>query len=332
MNNKVLTVSVAAYNVEKYLRNTLDSLLIGDLLDYIEVFVIDDGGTDNSLQIAKEYEEKFPGVFFAVHKDDQGYGSTVNYSIENANGKYFKILDGDDWFNKNEFYSFVDKLKCIDDDMVVTRFQRVFDRTGKIEVVDETVSIPSSTCLFDNIDSTAWFTMHAITFKTRLLQEHSIRLTTNCFYADSEYNLLPIRNINTIRRLSENVYCYRIGTAEQSVSPAGIEKHHQDQLKILKRLYEEYADLQTDNVKDTYVYNYLVRWTNSYLANLLIISKSNKHKEEIKDFMYLLRNTQNHVYKGLLKKSKLAKVLIFSNFGMYGLLHNYMLNKIKKDK
>ena len=67
---KILTISIAAYNVEKYIRCALNSLLIcEDLLNLLEIFVIDDGGSDSTLSIAKEYERKYPGIIYAVHKE-----------------------------------------------------------------------------------------------------------------------------------------------------------------------------------------------------------------------------------------------------------------------
>ena len=59
--SKILTISVAAYNVENYISNTLESLLVDDI-DDIEILVEDDGGIDNTANIVKEYEEKYPNV------------------------------------------------------------------------------------------------------------------------------------------------------------------------------------------------------------------------------------------------------------------------------
>ena len=72
-------------------------------MDKLEVFVVDDGGIDGTLKIAQKYQKKYPGTFYAVHKENGGYGSTVNYSIAHATGKYFKLLDGDDWFNTDKW-------------------------------------------------------------------------------------------------------------------------------------------------------------------------------------------------------------------------------------
>ena len=95
---KKLTVSIAAYQVEKYIRKTLSSFIEDGIRDQVEVLIIDDGGHDGTLRIAKEYAARYPDTFFPIHKENGGWGSTVNCGIENAHGEHFKLLDGDDYF------------------------------------------------------------------------------------------------------------------------------------------------------------------------------------------------------------------------------------------
>ena len=68
---KILTISVAAYNVEKFLRQTLGSLTDPRYVDKLEVFVVDDGGRDGSLEIARDFERQYPQTFHAVHKENK---------------------------------------------------------------------------------------------------------------------------------------------------------------------------------------------------------------------------------------------------------------------
>ena len=63
MAGKILTVSVAAYNVENTIEEVLDSLVVPDIMDKLEVFVVDDGGIDGTLKIAQKYQKKYPGTF-----------------------------------------------------------------------------------------------------------------------------------------------------------------------------------------------------------------------------------------------------------------------------
>ena len=75
---KILSVSIASYNVEKFIRKALDSCCVPEIMDRLEVLVVNDGSTDSTLEIAREYEEKYPQTFRVIDKKNGGYGSTVN--------------------------------------------------------------------------------------------------------------------------------------------------------------------------------------------------------------------------------------------------------------
>ena len=94
---KLLTVSIAAYHVEDYLRETLDSFLIPEVTDQLEVLIVNDGSGEGVNEIAREYQTNYPDVFRLIDKENGGHGSTVNRGIEEAAGKYFKTVDGDDY-------------------------------------------------------------------------------------------------------------------------------------------------------------------------------------------------------------------------------------------
>ena len=87
--NKTLTISIASYNVEKFLRETLDSLCSPEILDDIEVIIVNDGSKDSTPLIAQEYVTKYPQSFILIDKENGGYGSTINASLDIAKGKYF---------------------------------------------------------------------------------------------------------------------------------------------------------------------------------------------------------------------------------------------------
>lgn len=326
---KVLTVSVAAYNVESYIRKTLESMTDSAVIDELEIFVVDDGGQDDTLAIAQEYADKYPQSVFCVHKENGGYGSTVNYSIRHAHGKYFRLLDGDDWFDSEELSKFVRILKTAQEDMVVTRFTRVFEENGHREVRDESRGIPFETCRFDELDPVDWFTMHAVTYRTEILQAHDIVLTEHCFYTDQEYDLLPLRWVETVRFAPCSVYCYRIGRGEQSVSPAGVEKHYREQTRVLKRVYGIYTQAinQPETKKERYIQKYLVKRTSLQIWNYLMISKSKEHKQELKEFMSFLKKEQPRLHGEVLRRSKRLRALVCTNYVLYGYLHAYRLKR-----
>ena len=113
--NKLLTIIIPIYNTQEYLRKCLDSLIIKEpLLSLVEILLIIDGSPDDSLVIAKEFETNYPQTFVVINKENGGYGSVLKRGIQEAKGKYCKILDSDDWYDKQEFEKFVKNLeiKC----------------------------------------------------------------------------------------------------------------------------------------------------------------------------------------------------------------------------
>lgn len=98
--DKVLTVIVPVYNMEKYIRQCLESLVIGEALDRIEVLVVLDGSKDGSAEIAYEFVEQYPDTFRIIYKANGGHGSAINTGLMMASGEYVKILDSDDWVER----------------------------------------------------------------------------------------------------------------------------------------------------------------------------------------------------------------------------------------
>lgn len=66
--SKILTISVAAYNVEAYIKENIESIIAAKVKDDIEIFVVDDGGKDGTYEIAEGYKNLYPGIVHAVHK------------------------------------------------------------------------------------------------------------------------------------------------------------------------------------------------------------------------------------------------------------------------
>lgn len=94
-----ISVIVPVYNVEKYLRECLDSIIDQTLKD-IEIICVNDGSTDNSLQILEEYAKKDNRIL-VISKQNTGYGNTMNIGIDKARGKYINFVESDDFVDSN---------------------------------------------------------------------------------------------------------------------------------------------------------------------------------------------------------------------------------------
>lgn len=125
---KILTVVVPTYNAEKYLRDNLESFEIPELMQDIEILIVNDGSTDHSLDIAEEYIKRYPETYRVITKENGGHGSGINCGIEHAQGTYFKVVDADDWVEKEAFVSLVKALKASGADVVYSGFLWTYDR------------------------------------------------------------------------------------------------------------------------------------------------------------------------------------------------------------
>ena len=113
-----VSVVVPIYNVEKYLRQCIDSLL-NQTLKTIEIILVDDGTQDSSGKIADEYEKKFQNVK-VIHQINSGLGPARNTGIENATGEYIAFVDADDWIQFDMYEKLYKVAKKNNSDIVVS--------------------------------------------------------------------------------------------------------------------------------------------------------------------------------------------------------------------
>lgn len=135
---KLLSVVVPTYNMEKLLNRCLDSLILPlQLMDLIEIIVVIDGATDHSSEIAHSYNKRFPSSFIVIDKENGNYGSCINAGLSKATGKYFRILDADDEFNTEEFIKFIKAIENLKSnvDILITNYSIIFDKSNKIKSV-----------------------------------------------------------------------------------------------------------------------------------------------------------------------------------------------------
>lgn len=95
-----VSVLIPAYNVGDYVAECLDSI-VSQTLDKVEVICIDDGSTDKTLKILREYEEKYKNII-VYNQGNIGVGKTRNKAIDYAKGEFVIFMDPDDWYPEND--------------------------------------------------------------------------------------------------------------------------------------------------------------------------------------------------------------------------------------
>ena len=321
MNKKFLTISIAAYNVEKYIKETLDSITIPMIMDDIEVLIVDDGGTDNSYNLCKQYEEKYPNTFKVFHKENGGYGSVYNYNIVKASGKYFKLLDGDDWFDKDGLIKLVDTLKNTDVDVVFTSFNNCYDNnisrgiSYNSKYIDKLINI--SEFKINN-----GLPMHAITYKTEILKKSKMQLKEHVPYTDSMYITMPMAYVDTILVKDFIVYNYRLGLPNQTVNVDVRIKNFNIAEEIYIDLVNYYNEIDVSNgKKSVYLKD---RIAASLLDHIVVALKMPTKKENIDyiiKFEKRIKSMSKDIFDDMInldrKASKILKLLRLSNYKAY---------------
>lgn len=243
---KILSVAIPAYNVEKYLERCLQSFEVEEILDKIEVLIINDGSKDSTPDIAKRFCDKYPQTYFLYNKENGGHGSGINYGIKYATGKYFKVVDGDDWLNTQELTSFIDTLERVDTDVVAADFLCVQDETYAIlqeKYCTRDGALYGKTCNLAEGEVPDVIKMHALTIKTAILQQHNIVIDEHCYYVDCEYITYPMPFVSTVYFYHRFIYMYRLGRNGQSMDIRSMQKNRAQHMRVLESLLAFYEKL-----------------------------------------------------------------------------------------
>ncbi len=119
------SVVIPVYNAEKYLHRCLDSIFAQK--GNFEVIAVNDGSTDNSLQILQEYAKKYSNLR-VIDQKNQGISAARNAGLNAAKNKYITFVDNDDWLEPNAFSLVKDVIKKDNPDILLGSFYDVYDR------------------------------------------------------------------------------------------------------------------------------------------------------------------------------------------------------------
>ena len=324
--NKVLTITIPSYNVEKYLDKVLPTFLDEQILNDIELLIVNDGSKDKTKEIGEKYEKKYPDTVHVINKANGGHGSTINKGIELASGKYFKVVDGDDWVDTDYFVQYVNSLKKVDCDVIMTPYVRVNDNTGAKEY--KGFNDIKFDCIY-NLDDILTkineeYAMHSITFKTDKLK-HMRSISENCFYVDQEYIIYPLIYLNSIIFFNYPIYQYRVGNNEQSMSFKNKQKNRNMHLKVLNNIIDYYQTEEMSEYKKKFLIKRISGMINNQNRIYLSFVPSQTIKEELFSFTEGIKNKVPEIYSNI--PGILNGLLRISNNSLYKLCSFFFRKK-----
>lgn len=263
---KILSVCIPSYNMEKYLRRNLDSFLVPECLDALELIVVNDGSKDGTLEIANEYKAKYPNTVVVIDKPNGHYGSCVNAALKIATGKYFRIVDADDWVDSAALSVVIQSMSLIDVDMVYTQYSTYHETDGSSHVEEDVAIMPwGMTVNLNDVKFDKYLHMHQVSYRLDLLKHIDYHQTEGVCYTDTEYDFIPCIHAKTIHPIQISFYQYFVGRNDQSMAPAVIARNFMHLYKVLESIIDypkpENANSNYDFLRNRYIdtlFGYLI--------------------------------------------------------------------------
>lgn len=259
--NKILTVCIAAYNVDQYLNQALESLCLPRMMEFLEVLIIDDGSIDNTSEIANYYCKEYPNTFKYIFKENGGHGSVINLGIKLSEGKYFKILDGDDWFDSGALEDLLTNLKDTDADLICLNQKNVYMETGKVEILTFKDIEYKKIYEFKDVCEKFFFNfgIARTCIKTTILKDNNITLNEKTYYVDMQYTVFQSIFLNTVIFYDAILYVYRLERDGQSVSLKGLIAHKKDHIFVINTLMLFFIKIEKDSSIHINVKRYIAK-------------------------------------------------------------------------
>ena len=301
---KLLSIAIPCYNSEAYMAHAVESILSArDYLDRLEILIVDDGSHDRTAEIADDYEKRFPGVVRAIHQENGGHGAAVMAGLRGATGKYFKVVDSDDWLDEGELPGVLQTLDEIDVDLMVCNY--IYDKAGVSHkhVVRYRHALPAGRVFSwpetRSFRKGQYMLMHALIYRTELLRASGLDLPRHTFYVDNLYAFVPVRFVRTLYYRDADLYHYFIGREDQSVQEEVMIRRIDQNIRVNKLMVSS-VDLPA--VSDRRQRNYLRNYLEIVIAvsTVLLIKSGTEENLRKKDELWaFIRSEKPDTYRAL---------------------------------
>jgi glycosyltransferase involved in cell wall biosynthesis len=310
---KLLTVAIPCYNSQDYMEHAVDSVLIGG--DDIEILIVDDGSTDDTAKIADRLEAENPGVVRVIHQVNGGHGQAVNTGLANAKGVYYKVLDSDDWFDREAFIKVLEKLRSfVEDGTRVDMFlaNYVYEKPSlhKHKVIRYTSALPQDEVFgwsdVKHFKVSQNILMHSVIYRTKMLRECGLELPQHTFYVDNIFVYVPLPYVKTMYYMDVDLYRYFIGRDDQSVNETVMIGRIDQQLKVNKIMIEAHDLTKIHNKK---LRDYMVKYLTMMMtvSSVFLIKEGTDESLEKRADLWKFLREQNPTMLRMVNKCALSR-------------------------
>jgi len=269
-----VSVVIPCYNVEKYIRQCLDSVVKQTLSD-IEIICVNDGSTDSTLSILQEYA-KTDGRIHIISKENSGYGCSMNIGFDAAEGEYLGIVESDDYADPDMFEKLYDLAKKHDLDVAKSGYCLYYsvpeECNEEIEIASEIMCVRTfcPVCDFPAIPERVEFfnikpTIWSAIYRKQFIRENDIRFneTPGASYQDASFNFKVWAMAKRVRLMRDCFLHYRQDNEASSIHSPGKVYCICDEYDEMERFLNKHQLIKgiLDPVKariqyDSYMWNY----------------------------------------------------------------------------
>ena len=319
----VLYIVVPCYNEEavlpetqKELGNKLETMITaGAVSEKSRIIFVDDGSKDRTSEIAHEYMEKYPTIVKVVDKENGGHGDAVNSGLTHATGKYFKVVDSDDWVDEDALHKILEVLRHMEEDameldMLIANY--VYEKVGAAhkKVIHYRNVLPQDEIFrwddMGHFHLDQYILMHSVIYRTDMLKLIQLHLPKHTFYVDNIYVYYPLPHVRKIYYMDVDFYRYFIGREDQSVNEK-VMKRLDQQIFVTKTMIDMYQLKNIGSKKlRQYMLNYLAIMMT--VSSILCIRSKKKENFEKKKELWRYLKTNDRADYGKIRLSLLGRL------------------------
>lgn len=274
----LLTVVIPVYNVEKYLKRCIESILIQEWKNY-DILLVDDGSTDSSPQICDDYAKVYDFIS-VIHKKNGGLSEARNTGISHAKGDYVYFPDSDDWLEPQTFKELAEVLESQEFDIV--SFNREFVKGEE----DPIISDPLVTQVFEGKDAFVQMLKHSyITgfandkiYKKSLFIDNNISFPKGKYYEDLGTNYKLFLSAENVFATNQKYYHYLIDNPD-SITQSWNEQKFSDMFEFYKDIF--YSDFVRSRLNQEELQISQLYYVNGLIHILASLYKSKLDKKYI---------------------------------------------------
>ena len=291
-----ISIIIPIYNVNKYLRECLDSI-INQTLKTIEIICVNDGSTDNSLEIIKEYI--YDNRIIIINKNNSGYGDSMNQGLNIASGEYIGIVESDDFIDINMFENLYKITKKGDIDIIRSNFYLYWEKNKK-EALNFKILKNLYNKIFNPMELQNIFLVQpsiwAGIYKKLFLIKNDIKFLTTpgASYQDTSFFYKTLYKANKIFCTKKAFYYYRQTNLNSSVNNNTLNK------VIFAHI--ELNEIEKFIKKDVKLYNKNQRYFNTkkimtLLWNLNRVDKKKQYNKILYKEIYEILKSDNYIHE-----------------------------------